>query len=246
MTENDPFSALSDTAMVLAAGFGVRMRPLTLAKPKPLLEVGGRTMLDAALDHLAAAGLRRAVVNAHYLGGQIESRLAARKGIETILSFEDKILDTGGGVKNVLGYFDGQPFFVMSADLPWLDGRTPALTRLARAWDPAEMDALLLVQERERAKGFHGPGDFAMRGNGALWRKGTADKPFVFLSVMIVRPELYDAVGEDVFSNNRIFDAAEERGRLFGLVHDGACFHVGTPEDLKSANILLQTGVGWG
>lgn len=248
MTMDNPFAPLSDTAMILAAGLGTRLRPLTYAKPKPLFEIGGRTMLDRALDKLEEAGLKRAVVNAHYLGEQIEKHLAARKGgIETILSFEKEILDTGGGVKNALSSFGDKPFFVLNADLPWTEGAVPALLKMAQAWDSAKMDVLMLVQETGKARGFHGSGDFMMNPDGALWRKeAPQEKPFVWLSAMLVDPALYDAVPDRIFSNNKIFDSAEKRGRLFGVVHDGTCFQIGTPEDLKTANILLQTGVGWG
>jgi len=274
----------SNTAMVLAAGFGTRMRPLTLEKPKPLFEVGGRTMLDRAIDHLQAAGIARVVVNAHYLGDQIKAHVAARSTLDNpslqdaesavaiqsyqnqplscsdsgllhcarnegtfILSSEAEILDTGGGVKNALAHFGDKPFFVMSADLPWTNGAVPALERMAQAWDEARMDVLLLLCPRERAKGFHGAGDFMCEPDGRTWRKGAAaEKPYVWLSVMIVKPALYYEISETVFSNNVIFNRAEDQGRLFGLIHDGTCFHVGTPEDLAEANRLCQTGVGWG
>ncbi len=235
MNEEHPFSVLSDTSMVLAAGFGTRLRPLTAAKPKPLFEVGGKTMLDRAIGHLRAAGMKKIVVNAHYLGEQIAAHLAGQEDI--LLSPETEILDTGGGVKNALPHLGTKPFFVLSADLPLRDGAMPMLTRMARAWDGEKMDALLLVQEKEKTRGFHGRGDFMMRGDGGLWRQDAPeDRPYVWLSVMIVRPELYGEIEEKIFSNNRTLDLAEKRGRLFGLIHDGGCFHVGTPEDLAEAN----------
>ena len=248
MTEaTAPFSFLSDTAMVLAAGFGVRMRPLTLEKPKPLLEVGGRTMLDSAIDHLVQAGLRRVIVNTHYLADKIEEHLAKRTDIEIIISHEAQILDTGGGMKNARAFFGDKPFFALGGDMPFIDAGIPALTRMARAWDHHRMDHLLLLSRLEKAHGFGPDGDFMMEHDGRVWRKD-APKPrdYVWLSAQIVKPQLYDEMVETVFSNNKLFDLGEERGRLFGIEHDGTCFHVGTPEDLIEANRLLASKEGWG
>jgi len=252
MTNDDPFPVLSDTAMVLAAGFGARLKPLTLTKPKPLFEVGGQAMLDRALDHIKEAGLKKAVVNTHYLGEQIAAHMATRRDLNLIQSAEEKILDTGGGVKNALHYFGGKPFFVLGGDLPWTNGAVPVLDRMASFWDGDKMDVFLLLYPTEDAKGFApredgSSGDFMMVGDGRVWREqAPPQRPFVWLSVMIVKPELYDEIQEPVFSNNRIFDLAESRGRLYGLVHDGTCYHVGTPQDLKEANRLWDFGEGWG
>ncbi|MFA6279468.1 MAG: nucleotidyltransferase family protein [Bdellovibrionales bacterium] len=245
MTTAFPF--LSDTGMVLAAGFGKRMQPLTLTTPKPLLKVGGRAMLDHALDHLKAAGITRFVVNAHYLADQIVTHCEGLTASDIVLSREDEILETGGGIKRALAYFSGKPFFVLAGDMPMTEGDAPALVRLAQAWDSKAMDVLLLVMPRGKARGFSGKGDFRVRADGSLARAGV-DVParnVVFISAMIVNPALYDEVSETHFSNNVIFDLAESRGRLFGFVHDGACYHVGTPEDLAEANRLLENGEGW-
>ncbi len=241
------FPFLSGTAMVLAAGFGMRMRPLTLDKPKPLLKVGGRAMLDRALDHLAKVGVRRVVVNAHYLGNQIRDHVAPRRDVEIILSPEDEILDTGGGVKKARAHFGDKPFFLLGGDMPYFDGTgEKALARLAQAWDAQTMDILMLVAPCGKARGFGDKGDFMMREDGGLWREGAAQpRDVVFLSAMILKPQLYDTITETVFSNNKLFDEAEKRGTLFGLVHDGTCFHVGTPQDLAEANALLASGKGW-
>ncbi len=305
MTTAFPF--LSATGMVLAAGFGKRMQPLTLTTPKPLLKVGGRAMLDLAIDHLKAAGITRVVVNAHYLADQVAAHCAGITDSTILLSREDEILETGGGVKKALraGLFQSsslraqrsnpaprvcavcesyapwtrrgwiatlrfaslamtkimrkaqkkskikketnKPFFVLAGDMPMTEGAAPALARLAQAWNPKTMDVLLLVMPRDKARGFSGKGDFMMRADGSLARAGVggAARDVVFISAMIVNPVLYDEVSEPAFSNNVIFDLAESRGRLFGLVHDGACYHVGTPEDLAEANRLLETGEGW-
>ncbi len=247
MTKENNHEKLSDTAMILAAGFGTRLRPLTLEKPKPLFQVGGRAMLDIALDHLKKAGIGRVVVNAHYLSGQIATHLDARPDMELILSFEPEILDSGGGVKNARAQFGDKPFFVLNADLPWLDGAAPTLSRLADCWDDAKMDLLLLLYPTSRARGFGSGGDFALEPDGRAHRKGLAPPfPYVFISAMIVRPQLYDAISKRVFSNNEVFDLAEERERLYGLVHDGSCYQISCPEDLAEANRLLEAGAGWG
>lgn len=252
MTNENPQAELSQTAMVLAAGFGTRLRPLTLTKPKPLFEIGGRTMLDRAIDHLKDFGIKHAVINTHYLGEQIASHMAARRDMNLIQSPENKILDTGGGVKKALPHFGGKPFFVLSADMPWMNGAVPTLERMASLWDSEKMDVFLLLYPTPQAKGFAprkdgSSGDFMRLNNGRVWRENAPpQKDYVWLSVMIVRPELYGEIKEEAFSNNRIFDLAESRGRLYGLVHDGTCFHVGTPEDLAQANRLLEDGRGWG
>ncbi len=238
---------ISHTAFVLAAGLGMRMRPLTLDTPKPLLKVGGQTMLDQVLDRLVDVGVKRAVVNAHYKAEQIETHIKARQKPELILSKEDVLLDTGGGIKNALPHLGHDPIFAINSDLPWQDGAVPALKRLADTFNPQTMDALLLLMPLERARGFTGAkGDFFMAPNGQLSRKDTSPpRPYVFISAQIIKPDLFAAVPETIFSTNIIWDAAEKNGRLFGLVHDGACFHVGTPEDLNEANRRLDDGTGW-
>ena len=237
---------LSDTAMVLAAGLGMRMRPLTLTKPKPLYDIAGRTMMDLALDRLKAQGIRRVVVNTHYLAEQIADHLAQRHDLEIIISHEPDLLDTGGGIKKVLGEFSGKPFFVLSADLPLIDGAIPALQRMAEAWDPARMDNLLLVMLTARAQGFDAAGDFYMKDTGQLYRKTTQPpRPYVMLSAQIMKPELFASIAAEKFSNAQIWDDLETQGRLYGLVHDGTCYHVGTPHDWEEANRLVKTGQGW-
>ncbi len=237
---------ISDTAMILAAGQGLRMRPLTLAKPKPLFEVGGRTMLDLALDKLVAAGIRRAIVNTFHLAEQIETHLKTRRDIEIIISRETELLDTGGGIRNALPHFKGLPFLALNADLPWTDGAVPGLERLKAAWQPQMMDVLLLLMPTKKARGFAATGDFALEKDGRVWRKGLAPpRPYVLISAQIVKPELFASVPKRIFSNNEIWDEAEARNRLYGVVHDGGCHHVGTPEDLAIANELLASGKGW-
>ena len=233
--------------MVLAAGLGTRMQPMTLTKPKPLQTVGGKTMLDHALDKLVGAGIRRAVVNTHYLAEQIEERLRSRADIEIIISREKQLLDTGGGITNVLPLFEEKPFFALNADLPWMDGTTPSMARMRNFWDADKMDALLLLMRTDEARGFDPTrGDFAMETDGRVWRKNLpSPRPFVWISAQILKPELFTAPPAPVFSNNYVWDLAETKNRLYGLEHDGACYHVGTPEDWRIANELLDSGEGW-
>jgi MurNAc alpha-1-phosphate uridylyltransferase len=238
---------ITTTAMILAAGYGKRMQPLTLTKPKPLQLVGDRTMLDYALDKLVGVGTQRAVVNTFYLAEQIEEHLRHRKDIEIIISRETELLDTGGGVKNALRYFDDQPFFVLNADLPWMDGPTPSLMRMAEMWDAAKMDALLLLMPTLRARGFPPKGSFALDAEGRVHRHNIQPPfPYVMISAQILKPELFAKTSERIFSNNIIWDDAEARGKLCGIEHDGTCYHVGTSEDLAQANDLLSSGQGWG
>jgi MurNAc alpha-1-phosphate uridylyltransferase len=238
---------ISNTAMVLAAGLGTRMRPMTLTKPKPLQIVGDRTMLDHALDKLVVAGIERAVVNTFYLAEQIEAHLKIRHDIEIIISRETELLDTGGGIANALHYFDNKPFFSLNADLPWMDTRTPALPRMGEMWDADKMDVLLLLMRTDKARGFEPHGDFAMASDGRVWRRGmNPPRPYVWISAQILKPELFAKPPAKKFSNNHIWNDAEARNRLYGVEHDGTCFHVGTPEDWQIANELLASGKGWG
>ena len=231
--------AAPDTAMLLAAGFGTRMRPLSGAVPKPLLEVGGRTMLDRTLDKAVEAGVTRAVVNTHHLAAQIERQLNARAAPEIAVIHEAEILDTGGGVLNALGQLGPDAFFVLNSDTVWEDGPTPALRRLAEAWNPARMDGLLLVHATVAATGYTGDGDFFMNIEGRLERRGEAQiAPFVFTGSQILSPALFDGLEPGVFSLNRVYDRALERERLFGIRHDGAWHHVGTPDSFERISRL--------
>jgi len=239
-------NSLSLTAMVLAAGIGSRMRPMTLNKPKPLQMVGGKTMLDHALDKLVTAGIKRAVVNTFYLADQIEHHLKTRQDIEIIISRETELLDTGGGIANAIHYFDGKPFFSLNADLPWLDEGTPSLKRMQDFWNTQTMDALLLLMRTEKARGFAGTGDFVLEKNGEVWRKNLPPpRPYVWISAQILNPKLYNFPPARVFSNNYIWDQAETSKRLYGIEHNGTCYHVGTPEDWHLANKLFSSEQGW-
>ncbi|MEE8516365.1 MAG: nucleotidyltransferase family protein [Alphaproteobacteria bacterium] len=232
-------------AMVLAAGLGVRMRPLTNDTPKPLLAVGGKAMIDHALDHLAAIGIGDCVVNAHYLADMVATHLESRDLPAIHLVTEPDLLDTGGGVSHVRQLLGPDPFYVVNGDILWRDGPTPALARLAQAWDDGAMDALLLVHPTEDAFGYDGGGDFFLGhgGGGPLRRriKGEA-APFVFTGIQILHPGLFSDAPEGAFSLNFLYDRALAAGRLHGLVHDGEWFHIGTPETLARAEQHLSAG----
>ncbi len=238
-------SPIPQSAMVLAAGYGKRMRPLTVTVPKPLLTVGGRTMLDCVFDKLKAVGVANIVVNAGYLGAQIIAHCQQRIDLPGLqISYEAEPLETGGGVKKALPLLGRNPFFVINADLPWTDGATPALARLRATCNPDAMDMLLLTMPLEQANGFE-KGDFLLQEDGRLRRHVVAEKPDVFIGAMIAKPALFAGIAADSFSNNLLFDAAEAACRLYGLQHDGTCYHVGTPADLKRANQLLTDNRGW-
>lgn len=225
--------------MVLAAGLGLRMRPITETMPKPLVPLAGRTLLDRALDALADVGVTDAVVNTHYLPQMIEAHLAGRAAPRIVISREDDLLETGGGVARALPALGGEAFFVVNADIAWEDGPTPALSRLAASWDDGAMDALLLLQPVDAAPGYDGAGDFARDGDGRLRRRDGAAAPYVFTGVQILHPRLFAGAPAGAFSLNLLFDAALAAGRLFGLAHDAAWYHVGTPVALAEAERLI-------
>ena len=225
--------------MVLAAGLGLRMRPLTEHTPKPLIPVAGRCMLDRVFAHLDAVGVPSRVVNAHWLAPRLHAHLAGRPGVA--LSDEAELLETGGGVARALPLLGAAPFYVCNADVLWTDGAAgPALARLAAAWDDAAMDALLLLVARERAFGYDGPGDFLRGDDGRLARRAAdITAPFVFTGVQILHPRLFADAPSGAFSLNLLYDRAQRAGRLYGLVHDGGWYHIGTPAALAAAEARL-------
>ncbi len=232
-------TATPSHAMVLAAGLGLRMRPLTLHLPKPLIPVAGRTMLDRVLDHLEAVGTCECVVNTHWLGAAIHRHLAGRPHVA--FSDEPDLLETGGGVLRALPLLGADPFFVCNADIVWTDGPSPALGRLAKAWDGSKMDALLLLQRTIGAFGYDGPGDFFLDGAGRATRRRQGEvSPTLFAGVQILHPRLFAESAPGKFSLNRLYDAAEAAGRLYAIVHDGAWYHIGTPDALAAAEALIR------
>ena len=231
------------TAMVLAAGFGERMRPLTLRMPKPLVPLAGRPLLDHVLDRLAAAGVTTAVVNVHYLPEQLEAHLASRNGKppETLVSDERGVLlDTGGGATKALPLLGRGPFFVHNADSVWSEGATPALTRMLRKWNPATMDCLLLLAPTATSIGYAAKGDFSMAPDGRLARRGNEVVPFAFAGESLCDERLYKDAPEGRFSLNLLWDRALAKGKLYGVRLDGRWMHVGTPDALAEAETLFE------
>lgn len=228
-------------AMVLGAGLGLRMRPLTDKLPKPLVQVGGRTLLDSALDRLVETGVEKVVINLYHLGHLIEEHLRSRSRPEIAYSREEALLDTGGGVLKALPLLGKAPFFVVNGDVLWLNGPRPALTRLATTWDDKRMDALLMLHETVDAFGYDGPGDFTADAAGVLARRPECEiAPYVFTGVQIIHPRLLAEAPAGAFSLNVLYDRAIGAGRLYGMVHDGAWFHVGTPDGLAVAESYLH------
>jgi len=246
----NPDRAPPRTAMLLAAGLGTRMRPLTAETAKPLLPLMGRPLLDHALDRLGAAGVERVVVNAHWHAERIAAHLTARSKAsrppEARLRREDMLLDTGGGVRVALaeGLLGPGPFYVLNGDAFWLDGPTPALTRLAGALDPAEADAMLLLHRAFQVHADVGSGDFALDPWGMPRRPEEHELvPYIFAGLQIVTPALFAPVAglapDQPFSMNLVWDRALAAGRLRARVHDGMWFHLSTPADLAQAEFVL-------
>ena len=233
-------------AMVLAAGFGQRMRPLTDTMPKPLVKVAGKALLDHVLDRLAAAGVEQAIVNVHYLGEQIVAHVAARTRPQIVISDErDALLDTGGGVVKALPLIGDAPFYHINSDTIWIDGVKPNLTRLAETFDAAAMDALLLLAPTAGSIGYAGRGDFLMASDGRLGPRAERDiAPFVYAGAAILSPRMFDGAPHGAFSLTRLFNRAIERGRLYGLRLDGLWMHVGTPEAIGEAEAAIAASAG--
>ncbi|MDA1073065.1 MAG: nucleotidyltransferase family protein [Proteobacteria bacterium] len=231
-------------AIVLCAGRGERMRPLSDACPKPLLEVAGATLLDRMLDRLA--GCELVVVNAWHLADRIAEHVARRPPPpHLLLSRESVLLDTGGGVANARAHLGDGPFLVCNGDVLITEGKETALERLARAWNDETMDALMLLQPRESAGGFRGRGDFFREPDGRLWRDRQAPSmPLVYASMQIVHPRLLAGAPDGPFGFNLLWDKAAAQGRLHGIVHDGGWFTVDTPENLAAAPAWLAQNGG--
>lgn len=230
------------SAMVLAAGLGRRMRPLTATRPKPLVEVAGRTLLDRALGTLKAGGVSQVVVNVHYMAERIEAHLKARqKGLDIRISDErDQLLETGGGITKALSLIGSDPFLAINADNIWVDGPIGATEILGNRWDADEMDALLLMVPLARANCHRGPGDFHMDARGKLSRRRPGRiAPFVYTGFQMLSKRLFDGVAVEPFSMNRLWDRAAAEGRLYGVVHQGLWFDVGTAAAVKEAEALL-------
>ena len=225
-------TAAPRSAMVLAAGLGTRLRPLTDTIPKPLVEINGRSLIDHALDRLAAVGIGHVVVNLHYKAAMIADHLTSRDHPRIELSEEAELLDTGGGVARALPLL-GEAFFVVNSDVFWRDSGAPALLRLAAGFDPAAMDAVLLLQPTATAVGYEGSGDYFLDDKGNPTRRREREAaPYLFAGIQLLHRRLFDELPGPVFSLVRLFDRAEAAGRLAAKVHDGEWYHVGTPEGL--------------
>ncbi|HET7317140.1 MAG TPA: nucleotidyltransferase family protein [Sphingomicrobium sp.] len=231
------------TAMVLAAGLGKRMRPLTASRPKPLIEVAGQPLLDHLLDKLQAAGVEHIVVNVHYLADAVEAHLAKnRHGLDIKISDERPLLlETGGGLVQAAPLIDEDPFLVVNSDNLWIDGPADTLKLLASHWKGEKMDALLLLVPHARAENHRGLGDFHMDRTGRLRRRERSRvAPFVYTGVQIVSKRLLEGAPEGPFSTNLLWDRAIEEGRCFGAVHQGLWFDVGTPQSIKATELTLE------
>ena len=232
------------TAMVMAAGLGKRMRPLTATRPKPLVEVAGKPLLDHVLDRLRAAGVERAVVNVHYLPDALEAHLRGRTDLDIAISDERaQLLETGGGLVKAAPLIDCDPFFAVNSDNLWVDGPADTLRLLASQWDAGKMDALLLLVPHARAGNHGGLGDFHMDPAGRLRRRGKARiAPFVFTGIQIMAKCLLEGAPEGPFSTNILWDRAIAAGRLYGAVHQGLWFDVGSPPAIRATEDALAQG----
>ena len=227
--------------MILAAGLGTRMRPLTNDTPKPLVKVAGRALIDHAIDRLVAAGVTMIVVNVHYHADKLRQHLAGRRDVEIRISDEtDAILGTGGGIVRALPHFEGEPFFVHNSDSIWAEGYGHALDRLKTRWNSDEMDSLLMMASLVNSMGYEGRGDFLMDSDGRLSSVPEGKlSPFAYPGAGILHPRLFEGAPRGAFPLLMLWEKAIERGRLFGMRLDGVWMHVGTPEALKQAEAFL-------
>jgi N-acetyl-alpha-D-muramate 1-phosphate uridylyltransferase len=234
--------SLPRCAMVLAAGLGTRMRPLTDTMPKPLVKVAGKPLIDHVLDRLADVGVEKAVVNVHHFADQLIEHLGRRTRPRIAISDErGLLLGTGGGVKRALPELGDRPFFHINSDTVWVDSTKPNLARLADAFEPETMDTLLLLAPTKASIGYTGRGDFAMAPDGRLTRRGERDTvPFVYAGAAILQPALFNDAPEAEFPLTDMFERAAKKGRLFGLRLDGLWMHVGTPPAVQKAEAAIR------
>ena len=242
----NPDARVPETAMVMAAGLGKRMSPLTAMRPKPLVEVAGKPLIDHVFDRLRAAGVQRAVVNVHYLADAMEAHLKHRvKGIEIAVSDERaKLLETGGGLVKARDLIGNDPFVCVNSDNLWVDGPVDSIRLLAALWDDARMDALLLLVPLSQAQSHRGQGDFHLDAHGRITgrRKPGRLAPYVFTGVQILSPRIIADWPEGAFSTNLFWTRAIEAGRAFGAVHQGLWFDVGTPAAIPTTEAVLADG----
>lgn len=241
MPDHAPVHA-PDHAMVLAGGLGTRMRPLTLTLPKPLIMVAGKTLIDRGLDALVAAGVKKAVVNVHYLADQLEAHLQSRNDIAITISDErEQLLDSAGGIIKALPELGNNSFYILNADTFWVDAEGSNLTRLAQIWDEGSMDILLMLADKNFATGYEGRGDFHLAEDGRLSRVPLEENSdLIYAGAALVHPKLFAGQDIGVSSLNRNFDAAVAAGRLYGMVMHGHWLTVGTPEAIGEAEEALK------
>ena len=235
-------SAMPKAAMVLAAGLGTRMKGLIADKPKALVEVLGKPLIDYAIEKFALAGIKKLVVNVHHQANALEAHLKKRRGVEIVISDERaKLLETGGGIKKALPLLGPSPFFAHNSDSLWVEGYASTLERMAARFDEREMDALLLLAPFNRAVGYEGAGDFDMAADGTLKRRAEQRvAAFAFTGLQLLQPRAFAGAPEGAFSMNAVWDRAAEAGKLYGIRLDGTWLHVGTPEGLREAEAALR------
>ena len=228
-------------AMIMGAGLGTRMRPLTDDRPKPMIPVLGKPLIDHTIDRLVAAGITRIVVNLHYKAEMLRAHLSQRRDAEILFSDETgQLLDTGGGVVKAMPLLGEAPFFILNSDSLWTETGAPVLPAMQKAWDPARMDGLLLLAEMATALGYEGKGDFVLQADGRLARaRDRAEPPWGYIGVQIVHPRLFAGAPEGAFSTNIVWNRAIAAGRLFGTVLDSVWLHVGTPQARDAAEAFL-------
>lgn len=226
------------TAMILAAGLGKRMRPITSTIPKPLVEVQNKALIDYGLDALARNGVERVVVNVHYMPDLMRAHLRKRRDMEVVVSDEtDRLLESGGGIVRALPLLGEEPFYLLNADTFWIDGYRDNLDLMADLWDPASADMLLLIAEMRQSTGYDGRGDFVMDREGRLRRRAERNmSPFIYAGAAIMKPSTFHGMPEETFSLNRVFDALIETDHLYGVRLDGLWLTVGTPKAVREAD----------
>jgi len=229
--------------MIMGAGLGLRMRPLTDDRPKPLVTVGGKTLIDHSIDRLVAAGVTLVVVNVHYKAEMLRAHLAKRHDVKIVFSDEtEKLLDTGGGVVKAMPHFGEAPFFIINSDSIWIENGAPVLSSMLAEWNESRMDGLLLLADMKTALGYEGTGDFALKSDSHLIRARDAqagDGVFAYPGIQIAHPRMFTDAPEGAFSTNIMWDRAIAGRRLFGTVMDGAWIHVGTPQAREEAEATL-------
>jgi len=231
---------LSDTAFILAAGLGSRLRPYTNDTPKPLVEVNGRSLLDRTLDHLADIGIKSVAANTHYCAEQINKALGRRSEFQSYISYEEELLDTGGGIKSLLQHFDA-PFFTLSGDGLWENAKgVNTLEAMAEAWDEARMDILMLLQPVDSMLHTKAIGDYDLDEEGRAMRSLSKDGRYMFTSMRIHHPRIFEGAPNGAFSYLELMDKAQEEGRLYGVIHEGDWHHISTPQDLEAVDALYK------